>query len=116
MSNCYYSSTERVISLEIIQQVQKRMLVSLAQIAKDIDLHEGDYLAIEERDGGIFLRPVTWIDKSQAYIWTKEWQEKIRRSEEDMADGNYQTFENMEDCINDLEGMIDARSNKNQGV
>ncbi len=33
-----------------------------------------------------------------------------------MADGNYQTFENMEDCINDLEEMIDARSNKNQGV
>lgn len=32
-----------------VQQVQKRMLVSLAQIAKDINLNEGDYILIEKR-------------------------------------------------------------------
>jgi hypothetical protein len=34
----------RVEILKNIQQVQKRMLVSLAQIAKDINLNEGDYI------------------------------------------------------------------------
>lgn len=44
--------------MAIVQQIQKRMIVSLAQIAKDLNLHEGDHLIIEEKDGGIFLRPV----------------------------------------------------------
>jgi len=57
---------------EIIQQIQKRMLVSLAQVAKNLGLREGDYVLIEERDGGIFIRPVGWHDKGQEYFWTKE--------------------------------------------
>ena len=102
--------------MPIVQQIQKRMLVSLAQIAKDMDLHEGDYLAFEERDGGIFLRPVAWIDKNQAYIWTKEWQEKIRRSEEALANGDYESFETMDDCIRDLEEKMNAHHSQNETI
>lgn len=102
--------------MQIVQQIQKRMIVSLAQIAKSVNLQEGDHVVIEERDGGIFLRPVAWIDKNQKYIWTKEWQEKIRRSEEDMENGRYQTFSNAEDCIKDLEDIMNASANKNQGI
>ena len=78
---------------EVVVQVQKRMLVSLAQIAKELDLKEGDHVLLEERDGGIFIRPVGWHDKSQEYFWTKEWQEKMRRSKEAMDKGEYATFD-----------------------
>ncbi|MDA8229297.1 MAG: AbrB/MazE/SpoVT family DNA-binding domain-containing protein [Desulfitobacterium hafniense] len=101
--------------MPIVQQVQKRMLVSLAQIAKDINLHEGDHVVIEERDGGIFLRPVEWIDKNQKYFWSEEWQAKIRRSQEELENGEYQKFENMEDAIKDLEELANASDLKNKG-
>ncbi|MGI1659227.1 MAG: AbrB/MazE/SpoVT family DNA-binding domain-containing protein [Desulfitobacterium sp.] len=99
-----------------IQQVQKRMLVSLAQIAKEVNLNEGDYILIEKKDDGIFLRPVEWIDKSQKYFWTQLWQDKMKLSEEALEKGEYQTFESMEDAIKDLEELADASSNKNQTI
>ncbi|MGE4273988.1 MAG: AbrB/MazE/SpoVT family DNA-binding domain-containing protein [Desulfitobacterium sp.] len=99
-----------------IQQVQKRMLVSLAQIAKEVNLNEGDYILIEKKDDGIFLRPVEWIDKSQKYFWTQPWQDKMKLSEEALEKGEYQTFERMEDAIKDLEELADASSNKNQTI
>ena len=99
--------------MEIVQQVQKRMLFSLAQISKNMDLKEGDYLVVEQVNGGIFLRPVNWHNKSQEYIWTEECQESIRRSEEDLKTGQYKTFANWDDCIKDLEEIMNADNKEN---
>lgn len=99
-----------------IVQIQKRMLISLAQIAKDVNLHEGDHVLIEKRDDGIFLRPVDWVDKNQKYFWTKEWQEKMRRSQDALDKGEYKTFDNMEDAIKDLEALANANSNQDKTI
>ena len=100
--------------MAIVQQVQKRMLISLAQIAKVVNLHEGDYVVIEEMDGGIFLRPVDWVDKNQKYFWTEEWQGRILQSQQDLESGEYQTFENMEDAVKELEELANANRNKDK--
>ncbi|PWW01227.1 hypothetical protein DFQ01_110117 [Paenibacillus cellulosilyticus] len=52
---------------EIVQQIQKRMIISLAAIAKSssLDIKEGDYLLFEEREDGILLRPVVWQPKEK---------------------------------------------------
>lgn len=100
--------------MAIVQQVQKRMLISLAQIAKDVNLHEGDHVVIEAMDGGIFLRPVAWVDKNQKYLWTEEWQGKIMQSQQDIERGDYQTFESMEDAVKDLEELANASSYKDK--
>ena len=100
--------------MAIVQQVQKRMLISLAQIAKDVNLHEGDHVVIEAMDGGIFLRPVDWVDKNQKYLWTEEWQGKIMQSQQDIERGDYQTFESMEDAVKDLEELANASSYKDK--
>lgn len=97
---------------EVIQQVQKRMLISLSQIAKNLKLQEGDYVALEERDGGIFIRPVSWIDKSQEYFWSKPWQENMKRSVEDLQEGRYKTFSNADELLKHL-GEDDADDNIN---
>jgi len=99
-----------------IVQIQKRMLVSLAQIAKEINLHEGDHVLIEKRDNGIFLRPVAWVDKNQKYFWTKEWQEKMHRSQNALDNGEYKTFDTMEDAIKDLEALLHANSNQDKTI
>ncbi|WP_298199876.1 AbrB/MazE/SpoVT family DNA-binding domain-containing protein [Desulfosporosinus sp.] len=97
-----------------VQQVQKRMLVSLAQIAKDINLNEGDYILIEKKDDGIFLRPIEWVDKNQKYFWTEQWQEKMQQSQQDLDNGNYKSFESMEDAIKDLEELANASNNQDK--
>lgn len=102
--------------MPIVQQVQKRMIISLAQIAKAANLHEGDHILIEQRDGGIFLRPVDWVDKNQKYFWTEEWQEKMRCSQDALENGEYKTFNNMEDVIKDLEDLANASGNKNKTI
>lgn len=93
---------------ETIQTVQKRMLISLAQVAKELDLNEGDHIMLEVKDGGIFLRPVGWHDKSQEYIWSKEWQDKLKRSKENMESGKFKKFDNIDDLIQELDVDEDA--------
>ncbi|WP_205668622.1 hypothetical protein [Ammoniphilus sp. CFH 90114] len=56
----------------------------------------------EEKDGGIFIRPVGWHDKSQEYFWTREWQEKMKRSKEAMDKGEYKSFDSVDDLLADL--------------
>ena len=97
---------------EIIQQVQKRMLISLAQIAKVINIQEGDYVFLEERDGGVFIRPVSWHDKKQEYFWSSEWQEKIKRSADALQEGRFKSFDNTDDLLKEL-GEEDADNNTN---
>lgn len=98
---------------EIVQQVQKRMLISLAQVAKNLNLQEGDHVLIEERDGGIFIRPVAWHNKSQEYFWTKEWQDRMKRSLEDLEYGKYKKFENVGDLLKELGEEEDADNSHN---
>ena len=97
---------------EIVQQVQKRMLISLAQIAKRIRIKEGDYVMLEERDGGVFIRPVSWHDKNQEYFWSDEWQEKMKRSAEAIEEGNVKSFTNIEGLLKEL-GEEDADDHSN---
>jgi len=41
--------------------------------------------------------------KSQAYFWTKEWQEAEREASEDIKAGWVKTFDTAEELVKDLE-------------
>jgi len=43
------------------------------------------------------------IDKSQAYFWSKEWQEAEREASEDIKAGRVKVFDSVEKLIEDLE-------------
>ena len=87
---------------EEVVTVQKRMLVSLAKLAKEINLGEGDHMIAEIVNGGIFLRPVGWHDKSQEYIWSDIWQERLKSSEEALLSGKYKKFDKVDDLLKEL--------------
>ncbi|MCL5103084.1 MAG: AbrB/MazE/SpoVT family DNA-binding domain-containing protein [Armatimonadetes bacterium] len=75
-----------------------------ASIRKRAHLEEGDLLEAEVRGDEIVLRPKKLIDKSQAWFWTKEWQEAERTADEDIKAGRVKAFESVEDLIDDLSG------------
>jgi hypothetical protein len=47
--------------------------------------------------------PKRLVDKSQAYFWTKKWQEAERETDEDIKAGRVKAFESVDDLIKDLE-------------
>ena len=49
------------------------------------------------------LMPKKLVDKSQAYFWTKRWQEGERESDEDIKAGRVKTFDSVDELIEDLE-------------
>ena len=42
------------------------------------------------------------IDPEQAYFWTEAWQEGERQVDKDLAEGNYETFDDIDDFIASL--------------
>ncbi len=49
------------------------------------------------------LMPKKLVDKSQAYFWTRRWQEAEREANEDIKAGRVKTFASGDELIKDLE-------------
>jgi hypothetical protein len=47
--------------------------------------------------------PRKLVDKSQAYFWTRKWQEGERAANEDIKAGRVKTFEPVGELIKDLD-------------
>ena len=47
--------------------------------------------------------PKKLVDKSQAYFWTRKWQEGEREADEDIKAGRVKTFDSAEELTSDLD-------------
>ena len=47
--------------------------------------------------------PKKIVDKSQAYFWTKQWQEGEKEADKDIRAGRVKTFDSVEELIKDLD-------------
>jgi AbrB family looped-hinge helix DNA binding protein len=74
-----------------------------ASVRERLGTEEGDLVEIEVEDERAVLMPKKLVDKSQAYFWTKKWQEGEREADEDIKAGRVKTFDSVEELINDLE-------------
>lgn len=74
-----------------------------ASVRKHLGIEEGDMVEIEVEDEKAVLMPKKLVDKSQAYFWTKRWQEGEREADEDIKAGRVRSFDSVEELIKDLE-------------
>lgn len=74
-----------------------------ASVRKELGIVEGDLVEIEVVDEKAVLAPKKLVDKSQAYFWTKRWQEGETEADEDIKAGRIRTFDSVEELIKDLE-------------
>lgn len=65
-------------------------------------LEEGDLLDAEITEEGILLRPRKVIDATQAWFWTREWQQGEREADADLAAGRVEAFDSGEDFLDTL--------------
>jgi AbrB family looped-hinge helix DNA binding protein len=74
-----------------------------ASVRKELGIEEGDLVEIEVVDERAVLMPKKLVDKSQAYFWTKKWQEGEREADEDIKAGRVKAFNSVEELISDLD-------------
>lgn len=74
-----------------------------ASVRKSLGIEEGDLVEIEVIDEKAVLVPKRLVDKSQAYFWTKKWQEGEKKADNDIKSGRVKAFNSAEQLIKDLE-------------
>ena len=75
------------------------------ELRKKLHCQPGDYFQVQMEDHGLKLVPAKVIDPSQAWFWTKEWQEKERDAEEDLKKGRYKEFKSVKEAVKHLRGL-----------
>lgn len=85
--------------------IQARGTISLPAAArKRYRLDEpGAQVEIIENENEIILRPKLAVDTSQAWFWTRDWQEGERQAETESQAGLGTVHETGEDFLNSLE-------------
>ena len=64
----------------------------------------GDLFEVVLRDDGVYeLRPQVPVDASQAWFWSKRWQEMEREVDEEIAKGRVRTFDDLDSFFADLD-------------
>ena len=74
-----------------------------ASVRRELGVEEGDWIEIEVVDDRAMLVPKKLVDKSQAYFWTKKWQEGEKAANEDIKAGRVKAFDSAEELMKDLE-------------
>jgi len=74
-----------------------------ASVRKQLGIEEGDLVEIAVEDEKAVLMPKKLVDKSQAYFWTRRWQEGEREADEDIKAGRVKTFDSVDELVKDLE-------------
>jgi len=74
-----------------------------ASVRERLGIEEGDLVEIEVEDERAVLMPKKLVDKSQAYFWTRKWQEGEREADEDIKAGRVKSFDSVEELTDDLD-------------
>ncbi len=73
-------------------------------IRRQAHLKEGDLLeVVVEADGSLRLIPKVAVDRSQAYFWSKRWQEGEKEAEEDIRVGRLHRFDDIDEALEFLD-------------
>ena len=74
-----------------------------ASVRERLGIEEGDLVEIDVEDERAVLVPKKLVDKSQAYFWTRRWQEGERAADEDIKAGHVKTFDSVDELVRDLD-------------
>jgi AbrB family looped-hinge helix DNA binding protein len=79
------------------------------EILDELEIKKGDNLEIIIQDGKIIITPVLVIDRSQAWFWTKEWQDGEREADEDIRMGRVSKAMNLDELMEHLDKLKEGK-------
>ncbi len=84
-------------------KIQKNFNITLPKrIREAFHLHMGDFVNFVIVKDRILLEPKRLVDSSQAYFWTKEWQEEELEAEKDIKAGRISKTKNARELVKQL--------------
>ncbi len=90
--------------MSTISKIQRNFQVTIPSvIRKKARLHEGDIVDFEVTDEGILIKPQETIDRSQAWFWSKKWQEEEKKVQTDFRKGKVKVSKNVDVLLKELE-------------
>lgn len=89
--------------MELIKVKRNFQVTIPSGLRKKLNIKEGDYLDVLEKNGGIIIKPMKVIPADEAYFHTEEWQKEEAQADKDYKTGNFKTFDNVDDLIADLD-------------
>ena len=86
----------------IVDLKQKSQVTIPKELVKKLNLSVGDKLEVEEKDGKLIITPVMVIPKSQAWYYSKEWQDQEKKVDQQIAEGKIHEANSKEDLFDGL--------------
>lgn len=88
----------------MITKLRERSQITLpSDVVRKLKLNTGDNLEITLEGDKVVIKPVLIIDRSQAWFWSDEWQEKEKEAEEDIEAGRVYKAKDAEDLFAQLD-------------
>ena len=90
--------------METLVKVTRNGQITIpAEVRRELGIEEGDYMEVTLKEGVIVISPAQVVDKSQAYFWSKRWQQEEREADEDIEAGRVRVFDDVDSLIADLD-------------
>jgi len=88
------------------RKIQRHRQITIPKsMFEKMNLSEGDFVELVERKGSLVMIPQKLVDKNQAWFWTKEWQQKEQKAEQDIKEdrvhGPFRSTEEMKENFED---------------
>jgi len=81
---------------------QKGQIAIPKEIREKLRIKSGDKLIFKIIKGKLTLEPTITIPRSQAWFWTDEVQQKIKKAEKNYQSGHFKKYDEVNDFIKDL--------------
>ena len=82
---------EETGTMKAVTLSSKGQIAVPKEIRDALHMKAGDQLVYHIENGKIVLEPVVNIPRSQAWFWTQEIQEKVKKADENFKEGNFKT-------------------------
>ena len=80
-------------------KVREKYQVTIPEaVRKNVPLKIGDRVEVISRGNEIVIRPIIEVPKTQAWFWTKEWQEQISQSIKDLQEKKVKVFKSVKEA------------------
>jgi antitoxin MazE len=80
-------------------KVREKYQVTIPEdVRKKVPLKIGDRVEVVSRGNEIVIRPIIEVPRTQAWFWSKEWQEQVSQSVQDLEKKKVKVFKSVKEA------------------
>jgi antitoxin MazE len=80
-------------------KVREKYQVTIPEaVRRKVPLKIGDRVEVISKGNEIVIRPIIEVPKAQAWFWSKEWQEQVSQSIQDLEKKKVKVFKSVKDA------------------